>query len=142
MLKASKPDIATSSAKLPIKTGRSGPRSVSRVLVVLSAIADSGEGRTLAHLSGALCIPKSSLLVLLRSLVDLEFLVHESGRYHLASAAFEFASNIQSARPSQGETPVQQLRSSDNGLEPAATARRTKWRCASSMDKANPERAR
>lgn len=74
------------------------PRSLTRVFALLDAIARASDGLTLSELSVALDAPKSSLLVLLRPLVAMDYLDRVAARYTLGSSAFRIASEILSAR--------------------------------------------
>lgn len=71
-----------------------GPKAIVRVLDLLSLLAGKPDGMTLADLSAAMSVPKSTFLDTLRSLSDLRFLTHEDGRYRLGSGAYRFASRI------------------------------------------------
>jgi len=72
----------------------SGPRAVTRVLDLLLLLAGKPEGLTLAELSNALSVPKSTFLSTLRGLCERHFLIHEDGRYRLGSKSYHFASKI------------------------------------------------
>lgn len=74
-----------------------GPRSLARLLGLLDALSKTSEGRTLSELNAALQSPKSSLLNLLRPLVAVGYLSHDSGHYRLGPAIFRLASSIMSA---------------------------------------------
>jgi IclR family transcriptional regulator, acetate operon repressor len=74
------------------------PRSLGRVLGLLEQIAQAPGGLTLAQLSAALGSPKSSLLNLLRPLVESGHLSHQAGRYELGPAAFRLAGAILARR--------------------------------------------
>src|SRR5215203_3527413 len=74
------------------------PRSLRRILGLFDTIAKASNGLSLAELSIMLESPKSSLLMLLRQMVDLNYLVHEGDRYRLGSAIFRLASDILSMR--------------------------------------------
>ncbi|MFG6532098.1 MULTISPECIES: IclR family transcriptional regulator [unclassified Sulfitobacter] len=77
------------------KTRRDPPRSINRLLGIFERIAEVTEvGMTLADLSVALDAPKSSLLIMLRPLVDQDYLIHESNTYRLGPRMFQFASAI------------------------------------------------
>src|SRR4051794_3087775 len=71
-----------------------GPKAITRVLDLLSLLSGKPDGMTLADLSLALSVPKSTFLDTLRGLCDRHFLVHEDGRYRLGSSAYHFASRI------------------------------------------------
>lgn len=74
------------------------PRSLRRVLGLFDAIARTPDGLTLAELSLQLESPKSSLLMLLRQMVELNYLLHENDRYRLGPAIFRLAASILSMR--------------------------------------------
>lgn len=71
-----------------------GPKAIMRVLDLLSLLSSKPDGMTLADLSLAMSVPKSTFLDTLRGLCDRHFLTHEDGRYRLGSAAYHFASRI------------------------------------------------
>ena len=75
-----------------------GPRTLLRIFRVLESLARSHEGLTLTELAHQLQAPKSSLLVLLRPLVNHRYLRHEAGRYGLDSQIFQLSAEILSAR--------------------------------------------
>lgn len=79
-------------------TDSSSPRSLRRVLGLFDAIAKAADGLSLAELSLQLDSPKSSLLMLLRQMVELNYLLHENDRYRLGPAIFRLASSILSMR--------------------------------------------
>jgi IclR family acetate operon transcriptional repressor len=94
-----KPRPLANEPSIPVRDPREqGPRSLGRVLALFDTIAKSADGVSLAKLSVQLGAPKSSLLMLLRPLVGLSYLTHESARYRLGSAAFRLAASIQSTR--------------------------------------------
>lgn len=80
------------------RTAVAGPRSLARILGLFDAVARAGDGLTLAKLSAELRAPKSSLLMLLRPLTNLNYLSHDGARYRLGPAAFRLAASIQSTR--------------------------------------------
>jgi DNA-binding IclR family transcriptional regulator len=80
------PEVAEARAK--------GPKAIARVLSLLSLLSGKPDGMTLADLSTALSVPKSTFIDTLRGLCDLNFLSLEDGRYRLGSAAYQFASRI------------------------------------------------
>jgi IclR family transcriptional regulator, acetate operon repressor len=88
-----------------------GPRAITRVLDLLSLLSGKPDGMTLADLSAAMSVPKSTFLDTLRGLCDLNFLAHEDGRYRLGSAAYHFASRIISnwSAPEMVRTEVKAL---------------------------------
>lgn len=76
-------------------TRREAPRAVQRVMSLFVIIADQQKGgASLTELSERLECPKSSLLNLLRPLVEDRYLVQEGNLYYLGSAVFNFASKI------------------------------------------------
>ncbi len=78
-----------------------GPLSVARVLQILGALSRSEEPLSLAELSRRLDAPKTSLVGLLRSLADLNFVVFADGAYRLGGASFELAGAVMASRQQQ-----------------------------------------
>ncbi|WP_175597339.1 IclR family transcriptional regulator [Peristeroidobacter soli] len=76
------------------KVRRSGPRSVTRLLNVLRVLAMSEESSSLAQLSLAIRTPKTSLLALLRTLVEAGYVVQREAGYALGPEAFALGSVI------------------------------------------------
>lgn len=72
----------------------SGPRAITRLLDLMTLLADARAGMTLAELSMALGVPKSTFLATLRGLCERRYLLHEQGRYRLGPCAYHFASRI------------------------------------------------
>lgn len=72
----------------------SAPKSTLRLLGIFQAISEFPSGMTLAKLSSTLDTPKSSLLNLLRSLVDQDYLTHENGIYTLGPRIYNLAASI------------------------------------------------
>ncbi|SFC27789.1 IclR family transcriptional regulator [Tropicimonas isoalkanivorans] len=70
------------------------PRSIGRLIGTFEIIAVNENGLTLAQLAEKLESPKSSLLTMLRPLVQQDYLSHENGRYFLGPAVFGWASKI------------------------------------------------
>ena len=62
-------------------------RGAARVLDILEFVPDHGDGFSLAEISRALAVPKSSALALLRTLVERGYLVLESGLYRAGARA-------------------------------------------------------
>jgi len=83
---------------IPGEAGSSGPRSLMRLLNIFHSLAKSGDSMSLAELSAALVSPKSSLLSLLRPLVQSGFLTQATGRYSLGPKAFQLSLDILSVR--------------------------------------------
>jgi DNA-binding IclR family transcriptional regulator len=71
-----------------------GPKAITRVFDLLSLLAGRQDGLSLAELSAALSVPKSTFVDTLRGLCDLRYLTQIDGRYRLGPAAFQFASRI------------------------------------------------
>jgi len=69
-----------------------------RLLNIFHSLAKSGDSMSLAELSAALVSPKSSLLSLLRPLVQSGFLTQTAGRYSLGPKAFQLSIDILSVR--------------------------------------------
>ncbi|WP_454691335.1 IclR family transcriptional regulator [Achromobacter aloeverae] len=89
----------TSEAKFSVTAaGTASPRALMRILGIFEGIAESGKGMTLADLAAYLSAPKSSLLLLLRTLVANDYLVHEAGVYRLGTNIFQLASAVLSGR--------------------------------------------
>jgi DNA-binding IclR family transcriptional regulator len=74
------------------------PLSVTRVPQILRTLSAAGVPVSLAQLSRALSVPKSSLNNLLRGLVDTSFVVFSEGTYQLGPAAFDLGSALVDAR--------------------------------------------
>ncbi len=68
-----------------------GPRSLRRVLQIMSLVAGEPDGLSLTELSGPLNAPKSSLHSLLKALVTDGYLVSEGKRYALGAASHKLA---------------------------------------------------
>ena len=79
-------------------TDVSPPRSIARILGLFETIARAPDGLPLADLSVLLDAPKSSVLILLRSLVTSNHLMHIKGRYQLGPAIFKLASEVMANR--------------------------------------------
>lgn len=71
-----------------------GPRAITRVLDLLKLLAGKQDGMSLAELSPAMSVPKSTLIDTLRGLCDLQYLTQREGRYRLGPMAYHFASKI------------------------------------------------
>ncbi|WP_197063567.1 IclR family transcriptional regulator [Novosphingobium malaysiense] len=74
------------------------PLSVSRVLQILKVLSLAEQPIGLAELSRRLATPKTSLIGLLRGLVDMNYIVFSDGTYRLGGSAFELANQVLSAR--------------------------------------------
>lgn len=81
-----------------MKAELASPRSVTRLLGLLDAMARAGEDLSLAQLAAALESPKSSLLLMMRPLVERGYLMHTGSAYRLGPAAFRLAADILSTR--------------------------------------------
>lgn len=78
-----------------------GPLSVARVLQILGTLSRSEKPLGLAELSRRLDAPKTSLIGLLRSLAELNFVIFADGAYRLGGASFELASGVMASRQQQ-----------------------------------------
>ena len=74
------------------------PLSVARVMQILKVLSVSDKPLGLAELSRELSVPKTSLIGLLRGLVDMNYIVFSEGTYRLGGSTFELASAVLSAR--------------------------------------------
>lgn len=74
------------------------PLSVSRVLQILKVLSLAEQPIGLAELSRRLGTPKTSLIGLLRGLVDMNYVIFSDGTYRLGGSAFELANEVLSAR--------------------------------------------
>jgi len=91
----------------PATQSHEGPRSLLRTLKILEYIAAHPEAATLARVSHELQSPKSSLLGLLRALVQHGYLTSEDSRYSLGPSAHRLAIAIVPAFPlSQIAKPI------------------------------------
>jgi len=91
---AAKPQLAgvTKAAQVP------PPRSMMRVLGILSVCAEARAGLSLADLSVRVGAPKSSLLMLLRTLVVEGYLTHANAQYEIGPHAYKLAADVMSSR--------------------------------------------
>ena len=83
----------------PARAGRgpyAGPRSPARVMQVLEALAEAGEGLSLAAMATRLGIPKTSLLNHLRVLAATGHVALDDARYVLGPAAIRLGALIAS----------------------------------------------
>lgn len=80
------------------KTTESPHRATLRLLGLFETIAKANDGLTLAALSAALAVPKSSLLLLLRPLVSSGYLAREKDAYSLGPSIFRLSAEILSTR--------------------------------------------
>lgn len=79
-------------------TSGKAPLSVARVLQILKVLSTADEPMGLAELSRQLATPKTSLIGLLRGLVDMNYVVFSDGTYRLGGSSFELATQVLSAR--------------------------------------------
>lgn len=85
----------TGSATMPeADEGGSGPRALRRVLQIADCLARAPDGMSLAQLAATLGAPKSSLLVLLKALTEMEFALRVGDRYFIGPALFNLAGAI------------------------------------------------
>ncbi|HKR17943.1 IclR family transcriptional regulator [Rhizorhapis sp.] len=73
---------------------RENPRSAVRILQILDKLSDDSQEWTLSSLGRELNSPKSSLLALLRALIDMGHIHQAGGIYKLDGEAFRLASHI------------------------------------------------
>ena len=71
-----------------------GPKAIARVLDLMTMLASKHDGMSLADLSAAMAVPKSTFVDTLRGLCDLGYLSHRDGRYRLGPKAYHFAGRI------------------------------------------------
>lgn len=72
-----------------------GPKAITRVLDLFTMLAGKhDDGMSLAELSAAMSVPKSTLIDTLQGLCELLYLSHRDGRYRLGPTAYHFASQI------------------------------------------------
>ena len=76
----------------------SAPLSVARVLLILQVLSVSDQPMGLAELARQLATPKTSLIGLLRGLVEMNYIVFADGAYKLGGGAFELASAVLTSR--------------------------------------------
>jgi len=74
------------------------PLSVARVLQIIKVLSQSEEPVSLAELSRRLATPKTSLIGLLRGLVELEYVTARDGTYRLGGSSFDLAGAVLSSR--------------------------------------------
>jgi len=74
------------------------PMSVARVLQILKVLSEADEPVGLAELARQLSTPKTSLIGLLRGMVEMNYVVFADGTYRLGGSAFDLASSVLSAR--------------------------------------------
>jgi DNA-binding IclR family transcriptional regulator len=80
-------------------TARSNaPLSVTRVLQILDVLSTTEQPINLTRLSQALSVPKSSLVALLRGLVEADFVVFSEKAYQLGPRAFDLGGAMVDAR--------------------------------------------
>ncbi|MCJ2181051.1 IclR family transcriptional regulator [Novosphingobium album (ex Hu et al. 2023)] len=74
------------------------PLSVARVLQIIKVLSLSDAPLSLAELSRRLGTPKTSLIGLLRGLVDMDYVVFSDGTYRLGGSSFDLAGTVLAAR--------------------------------------------
>lgn len=74
------------------------PLSVARVLQIIKVLSQSDDPLSLAELSRRLSTPKTSLIGLLRGLIDMNYVTFSDGLYRLGGSSFELAGAVLSAR--------------------------------------------
>ncbi len=75
-----------------------GPRSLTRVLMILRLLAESKKDMTLTEVSENAGWPKSSISVLMRALVGMGYLERSDDRYRLGWASYQLAGRIAARR--------------------------------------------
>jgi len=93
-----------------------GPKAISRVLDLLLLLSSNRDGLTLAELSVALSVPKSTFIDTLRGLCDQLYLAQEEGRYRLGPLAFRLAGKLLShwSAPDMVRQPLKMLARKSN----------------------------
>jgi DNA-binding IclR family transcriptional regulator len=76
----------------------SSARSSARLIAAFEALATSEEGMGLAELSLAIGAPKSSLLGILRAMVQMGYMAHAHGLYRLGPRSFRLAADMLAVR--------------------------------------------
>lgn len=74
------------------------PLSVARVLQIIKVLSQSDDPLSLAELSRRLATPKTSLIGLLRGLIDMNYITFSDGNYRLGGSSFELAGSVLAAR--------------------------------------------
>ena len=74
------------------------PRAIARVLRVIELLADQARRMSLAELSAALDVPKTSLFAILKGLAQVGYVVFESDTYVLGPRAHKLAESIHGGR--------------------------------------------
>jgi DNA-binding IclR family transcriptional regulator len=74
------------------------PLSVARLTQILKELSVADQALSLAELARRLSAPKTSLIGLLRGLVDMNYVVATGGFYRLGGSSFELASAVLSSR--------------------------------------------
>lgn len=74
------------------------PLSVARLTQILKELSISDQALSLTELARRLSAPKTSLIGLLRGLVDMNYVVATGGFYRLGGSSFELASAVLSSR--------------------------------------------
>ena len=74
------------------------PLSIGRILMALQHLAGAPAGATLSELAGAIAAPTTSVLGLLRGLVDQGYVVREGRSYRLGPEAYLLAGKILTGR--------------------------------------------
>lgn len=76
------------------ETGGSGPRALRRVMQIADLLAHEPKGLSLAEIAAQLDAPKSSLLSILRALVEMRFAERVDDRYLVGPGLFRLAGAI------------------------------------------------
>lgn len=92
-------------------TPRPSPRATARIVTLLRLLADHKGGASLRTLCELTSTPKTSLLTLLRALVESGYLTHADGRYTLGTESFKLGAAIVANRtfPNIAQQPIESL---------------------------------
>lgn len=88
------PEIMTTHTRPPEERAFTPPRAIARVLRVIEVLADQARPMSLAELSAALDVPKTSLFAILKGLAQARYVVFENDTYVLGPRARRLAESI------------------------------------------------
>jgi DNA-binding IclR family transcriptional regulator len=91
-------DARDASGRRATGAGRASPSSVRRILSVLERLADAPAGASLSEIALALDAPPSSLLGLLKGLVEENYLLREGRAYRLGPRSYSLGGRMFAAR--------------------------------------------
>ena len=92
----------TTHTSLPEDRAFTPSRAIARVLSVIEVLADQARRMSLAELSAALDVPKTSLFAILKGLAQVGYGVFESDTYVLGPRARKLAESIHGGRSFSG----------------------------------------